>query len=351
MHVLDSLVQKNVYLCTAPLVTCRALNQQLIAGSSDCGKRQCDGAQSDPAVNEQLFRAKVAHIKVLRKNRNVQIAAHKQAKPAWRTKAANRAKLGTAHSQVYDALAEAAELSAFIPPPLSLNPPVPDSQWQQNDKELQHKRSAHARNGFGSASGPSTPSEIGATMALYQLSANPRVRATPSISHPTTAQQRNNAKLQRHNQQNDAVYSPAHRAEPNDSLEKSAEWRRFNEVAQRVVDCTTELRGKEHSLELLETDKILELKPSDHARVLSIDAGWYPCSFGDPKLRRQSWIFPICRSDRTCNVAPPSHCNRHYGNSSLVCVCPHCAVAEKVVLVTFIHFVYSFGMRIFKFCC
>jgi len=61
----------------------------------------------------------------------------------------------------------------------------------------------------------------------------------------------------------DATYSPAHRADSNDSLEKSAEWIRFTEVAQQVVDCTTHLSGKEHLLELLAADQIAELNPSD----------------------------------------------------------------------------------------
>jgi len=77
---------------------CRALYQDLIAGSPDREKRQRDEAQTDPTAHEQLFRTVLAEIVVLRNFRKVQVAAHKKNSRAWRDEAGNRAKLATAHS-------------------------------------------------------------------------------------------------------------------------------------------------------------------------------------------------------------------------------------------------------------
>ena len=225
-------------------------------------KRQFDEAQTDPAAHEHAFRAQVALLKVLHISRNVQMRHHKVNSPAWCHMVENRANLATVHSKVDDALSQVAALSAFIPHPFSLTPRVLESQWQPTGKELLRKCSA--RNLKGEGGSASAHHEISAPGAKRQLDSSTRVHVSLADKTPTTAQQRNSEKVQRRAQQTDAVYSPQHRADPNNSLEKSAEWIRFNEVAQGVVDCTTELRGKEHLLELLAEDQISELNPSDN---------------------------------------------------------------------------------------
>jgi len=54
-----------------------------------------------------------------------------------------------------------------------------------------------------------------------------------------------------------------HSAERNDSPEKNAERMHLNDVAQKVVDYTTHLRGKDHFLEIVRGKQISELDPSN----------------------------------------------------------------------------------------
>jgi len=131
----------------------------------------------------------VALLQVLRCSRNVQVQSHNKHTPAWCKKAANRANLATAHSQVDDALAHVAALSAFIPPPHSLTPPVLECQWQPNDKELLRKRRAQNLNGEG---GSASGREISAHGAQSQLSSSTRFRqpSNGNTPHCTVAGER-----------------------------------------------------------------------------------------------------------------------------------------------------------------
>jgi len=228
-------------------------------------KRKFDEAQTDAAAREREFRDQVALLEELRCSIVVQERARSKHPKAWGQKPTNRANLSAAHSQVDDVLDHIAALRAFIPHPHSLTPPVPECQCQADDKELLRKQRAQNLNGEGgSASGRSTPSRrcIAPHRALKQfnLALRPRSQDGPRIH---TAQQLLNAKERLHAQSYDAAYSPAHRADASDSLAKRAEWIRFTQVAEGVVDCTTFLKGTQHLVELLAAGQISELNASD----------------------------------------------------------------------------------------
>ena len=97
---------------------CRALNQELTAGSPDREKRQRDEAQSDPVEAAKLFRAVIGEIGVLRKTRDRAVGAQKKARSKKR-----HDFLATTRSQLDDAFSRAEALSENILP-LSLTHPV-----------------------------------------------------------------------------------------------------------------------------------------------------------------------------------------------------------------------------------
>jgi len=204
----------------------------------------------------------LVEIAVLRKFRNAQVQARKRRSHAWCREAANRDQLATAHSQVAEALARAAALgAAILLHSLSLG--VHDCQWQPSESELRHQSSTA---NLSSAADPSTSltprPDISAAYALHELSSCTRVCASRPACKPTAEQRENrleNDRLRRKAALTDAPYRPWHSSELSDTPEQKAKRVCLDAVAQRVVDCTTTLRDKDHLLDLLRKNQISEL--------------------------------------------------------------------------------------------
>jgi len=223
----------------------------------DVPKRKLDEAQAetDETARVQVFRDHVALLEKLR----VQVHSHGRKSRAQRDRLRkNGVNISAVNSQVFELLDHIAALMADIPHPLLLTPPVPDCQWQATRTELD--RQCCTRNLKGTSGAPK--SEIGARLALHQLSSEPlhKERATKrggrwSAHKSLQRRQRNHAQLY------DAAWNPG--AESSDSLAKAAEWRRFNEVAEGVVERTTFLESTEQMLGLLAADLVSELHDSN----------------------------------------------------------------------------------------
>jgi len=231
----------------------------------DCAalKRKFDEAQAqaDESARVRVFRDVVALLEKLRCSAAEEVTLHSRRKKAWCQKPVNRANLSAAHSHVDETLDRIAALSASIPHPLSLTPPVLDCQWQADDTELLRQCRARNLQGKGAAAGWNG-CRIGAHRALQQLNSVPNSSGVPQNRTPQTAHQQQLRKKREHALLYDATWSPAHCADSSDSLAKTAKWIRFNQVAEGVVDRTTFLEGTEQFLELLAVDQVSELHAS-----------------------------------------------------------------------------------------
>ena len=224
----------------------------------DAPKRKLDEAQAetDETARVQVFRDHVALLGKLR----VQVHSYTKRNKAWRQRRTNVVNISAVNSQVDEILDHIAALIAVIPQPLSLTPPGPDCQWQTNHTELY--RQGRTRNLKGTGGAPRA--EIGARLALHQLSSEPQQKVKAWCrSAPWTAHKSLQRTKRLHAHLYDAAWSPAPCAESSDSLAKTAEWRRFNEVAEGVVERTTFLESTEQMLGLLAVDLVPELHVSD----------------------------------------------------------------------------------------
>jgi len=123
-------------------------------------------ARADESALVRVFLDEVA---LLEKLRCAAAKLVKKRPKTWLQHPVNKAKVTAAHSPVDETLDRIAALSASIPHPSSLTPPVQDHQWQADDTERRRQRLA--RNLKGTGSGP-TPC-ISAHRALQQLSSVP----------------------------------------------------------------------------------------------------------------------------------------------------------------------------------
>ena len=104
-----------------------AASADLATASRDREKRQREEAQTGSAEHIQLFRAALAKVVACRLVRKRLVTKFSSNSRAWCREASNRAELASAHSQVEEALAQAAALRAGIHLD-SLTPRVKDSQ-------------------------------------------------------------------------------------------------------------------------------------------------------------------------------------------------------------------------------
>jgi len=169
-------------------------------------------------------------------------------------------------SQLDDAFSRAEALSAKILPE-SMTPPVNESMWKRSKEEIKHK----TMRALAAFSGPSTASrkEISSANALYQISTHTplvqtrvgRVDTDASKAQKHAAQTR-----QRNSHKTDLAYGTKHdlpRAGPDDSPEKIEEKQHIQEVARRVHDVTTHLKGKDHLVWLVREQQLPELDRSN----------------------------------------------------------------------------------------
>jgi len=232
-------------------------------------------ARADESALVRVFLDEVA---LLEKLRCAAAKLVKKRPKTWLQHPVNKAKVTAAHSPVDETLDRIAALSASIPHPSSLTPPVQDHQWQADDTERRRQRLA--RNLKGTGSGP-TPC-ISAHRALQQLSSVPNPSGVNQNRTPATALA---SKLQKEKKREqakkfDVAWRSTHCADPSDSLAKKAnslakkasslakslakkaKWILFNQLAEGVVDHTTFLEGTEQFLELLSADQVQELQAS-----------------------------------------------------------------------------------------
>jgi len=148
-----------------------------------------------------------------------------------------------------------------------MTPPVNESMWKRSKEEIKHK----TMRALAAFSGPSTASrkEISSANALYQISTHTplvqtrvgRVDTDASKAQKHAAQTR-----QRNSHKTDLAYGTKHdlpRAGPDDSPEKIEEKQHIQEVARRVHDVTTHLKGKDHLVWLVREQQLPELDRSN----------------------------------------------------------------------------------------
>jgi len=136
----------------------------------DVPKRKLDEAQAetDETARVQVFRD---HVALLEKLRVQVFSLNKLSKvKRERLRSKNGVTISAVQSQVAEILDNIAALIPVITHPLLLTPPVPDCQWQATHTELH--RQCLARNLKGTSGAPRY--EIGARLALHQLSSEPR---------------------------------------------------------------------------------------------------------------------------------------------------------------------------------
>ena len=137
-------------------------------------------AQANQSDSVRAFLDEVALLKQLRC-----VATKLAKKPrAGRHVKANKAKLAAALAPLDETLDRITALSASIPHPSSLTPPVLDHQWQANDTERLRQRLARNRKGTGT--GKETMS-VPAHFALQQLNSVPKASGVNQNRKPATA--------------------------------------------------------------------------------------------------------------------------------------------------------------------
>jgi len=229
----------------------------------DCAglKRKFDEvqAQADQSACVRVFLDEVALLKKLRCSAAELVRFQQRKSKAWRLVLVNKAKLTAALSPVDETLDRIAALSASIPHPSSLTPPVLDYQWQADDTERLRQRLARNRQGTGTGK---EHLSVTAHFALQQLNSVPKASGVNQNPTPATAQQLLERKKRQQAQKFDAAWRPARCAGSSDSLATKAKWIRFNELAEGVVDHTTFMEGTQQFLELLSVDQVPELHAS-----------------------------------------------------------------------------------------